>query len=771
VKRPCVWVCLSAIGGILLGVAFRLDAISLGVILTLVSLALRMQPRYARRICVFGVIFTLFFVRVSFELDQRSQLESTAIKGMGQVVARHGTSMEVVCREPGLYRGKGLTIWTDEPLAVDTYIRFTGTFLPLKRAGNPGGRDDLLEGAARDLWYESDRVQIIDQAGPKTGIRSRLQSAIQRDFPQEIQGLVSALILADRSAMGEEQEEAIRGLGISHLIAISGFHFVLLMFALRFVFRKFGMSPWLSDATGLLVLWGYGGLIGFPISALRALVMMSFLVGGAITRLRVDRINLLFAAAVVLLFIEPFSLFSVGFQLSFSATLSLLVLPNWIGAMFFPRSPLVGKALSPVLAVQLGILPILIHGFGELSLLTILGNLIFAPIFIVVMAVLFLWAGLAMMGISQWFAPLPAMLIKGWITAVAFLPQHFPLMLSLRKPTWMAIVAYYLGFGFFYEASLGRIRFSLDQSKAIFTALLLALLMGVVFPIPTRFWVLDVGQGDALLLTKGSRGILWDAGGSPFSDWEVGRGRVEPALDALGIGRVDLGICTHFDADHVEGMVELVEDGRLASVAMPPCRPGNEWRRELLEAAESGQCFQMPDKLDLQWGDIHIEVFAPYCHKSENNNSLLTRLEVNGTTLWLTGDMEGSCEREWVNQMDMAGDLLKVAHHGSDSSTTMDLLQAMQPEVALISVGKNTYGHPAKAVLDRLEESGIQVYRTDRDGALQVQFQANGYEVIPYRKDRLPFGRWIVTNKTILLWLSLFLGLGIAMGRWKNGEI
>lgn len=771
-KRPCIWVCLSAIGGILLGVASRVDAISLGVILALMALAWRIKPLLFNRVMVFGVCFILFFMRVSDEMDRRVGLESLEMTVAGTVVARYATGMEVKVAVPKAWRGARIQIWEENPLPVGTEIRFSGSFLPLQRAGNPGGRDDLLEGAARNLWMESDRVRSLKIIAPSTGMRLRLQRAIERDFPQDLQGLVSALLLADRSELETEQRDAIRGLGLSHLMAISGFHFVLILYGLRFVFRRMGASPWLSNAVGLILLWGYGALLGFPIAALRALVLMSFVAGGEIARLRVDRVNLLFAAAWVLLWLEPFSLFSLGFQLSVAATLSLLTLPHWIERIFFARTPIGGRYLSPILAVQIGVLPLILRGFGEVSLMAVLGNLLLAPAFMAMMGVLVLWAVLAILGLSHGFSPVPVFLLKGWMQAVVFLAQEFITLIDVPKPSWLALLGYYGCLGFFFEVSMGKIRFSLPQANQLGWALVLVLFIGLLIPIPIRFWVLDVGQGDALLLQQGNHAVLWDAGGSPFSNWEVGRKRVEPALDALGIRTLDLGICTHFDADHVEGMVELVEDHRVKKIVMGPCQSDNAWKDSLMQAAQSEQVLKLDHQLALSWGEqVSIHIFAPPLHVKANENSLLTRLQVDETVLWLTGDMEAANEREWRAKLDLQGDILKVAHHGSNTSTTAALLDEMDPEVALISVGKNnTYGHPADEVLTRLNERGVQVWRTDRDGALELRFNRQGATLVPYRKPRLPFGKWLAGKNFELAWLSIFAILAGLTVKWRNEE-
>ncbi len=759
-----------------MGVAFQVDPWILGVILALMSISSviagwRFRPRVARQILILCGILLFFFLRVSAEMDQRAELIPMEVEAAGRVVSRNATGMVLRLETPEKWEGVRIRIWTEDPLPRGTILRVAGEVSPYERAGNPGGKDELLWAASQGLSYEGDRIQVVEASSPSPSLETKLRSALRRDFPEEIQGLAAALVLGDRTDLEAEQRESMRALGLSHLFAISGFHFALMMLFLRGIAKRLGASPWLSNGIGLILLWMYGGIIGFPISALRALVLMSFVFGGELTRLRVDRVNLLFAAVFVLLLVEPFSIYSVGFQLSVVATLSLFILPRWIQAVFFPRTPIVGKCLSPILAVQAGVLPLLMRGFGEVSLFVFFGNLLLAPLFVGVLGILFLWAGSVLFVSGAWIAPLAVWLIHGWLALVDFCAESFMTLVPVIKPSWWSVAGYYLLLGFFYEASMGRIACSLAQGRRVFAALVFALVLGLLYPIPIRLWVLDVGQGDGILLTVRNQSILWDAGGTPFSDWEVGRNRVEPALDALGIRRIDWGIVTHFDADHVEGMVELVEDHRVKRLLFGPHQPNNHWVDDLQLADSMIPIISLEKELKLGRGNpVIIRLDAPPLQKKENGNSILSQIQIKGTRVLLTGDMEADNEREWLRKLDLRADLLKVAHHGSNTSTTDEFLDEVNPEIALISVGKNTYGHPAPAVMQRLTDRDIKIYRTDRLGAVEVRFTQGGYRVIPFRQPRLPFWRWIVKRWRLWCWWGIAMLGGIGIGKWKTEE-
>jgi len=453
------------------------------------------------------------------------------------------------------------------------------------------------------------------------------------------------------------------------------------------------------------------------------------------------------------------------------ATLSLLILPRWIQAICFPRTPILGRWLSPIVAVQAGVLPLLMQGFGEVSLFVFFGNLVLAPLFVGVLGILFIWAGSVVVFSGAWIAPLTVWVIRSWLAIVEFCSASFLTLLPVIQPSWWSIAAYYLLLAFFYQVSMGQISFSLSRGKRIFAALIFALVLGLLYPIPIRLWVLDVGQGDAILLTAKNQSILWDAGGTPFSDWEVGRNRVEPALDALGILRLDWGIVTHFDADHVEGMVELVEDQRVKRLVTGPHLLDNVWAETLRQADVAIPVLNLKNEVRLGWGSaVEIRLHAPRLHQRENSNSILSRLQIHGTRVLLTGDMEADNEREWLRLVDLRTDLLKVAHHGSNTSTTDAFLDEAKPDVALISVGKNTYGHPAPAVMKRLENRDIETYRTDQAGALEVTFTRDGYCVIPFRQGRISFMQWWLSHGRLWCWWTIAILMSISIRVWKTEE-
>ncbi|RMH18317.1 MAG: MBL fold metallo-hydrolase [Acidobacteria bacterium] len=243
--------------------------------------------------------------------------------------------------------------------------------------------------------------------------------------------------------------------------------------------------------------------------------------------------------------------------------------------------------------------------------------------------------------------------------------------------------------------------------------------------------MLDVGQGEALLLRDGRRAILVDGGGWPQGD--LGSRVLVPALAARGVRRLDALVMTHPDRDHCRGLVDLVRQLPVAEVWSspgwtPPCAvelisaPGPRWRP--LWAGD-----------ERRLGRWRLAVLHPppaasrRRHGGDNDRSLVLAASVHGRRVLLTGDLEAAGERRLLraSREALAADVLKVAHHGSKTSSTAAFLRAVAPRLALISAGRhNPYGHPAAPVLARLEGAGIRVLRTDRGGAVELTIPAGG---------------------------------------------
>jgi competence protein ComEC len=394
--------------------------------------------------------------------------------------------------------------------------------------------------------------------------------------------------------------------------------------------------------------------------------------------------------------------------------------------------------------IQMGLtLPMVIY-FHRSGLIGLLANAAVVPITTPIVPIGFL----ALITGSRWLAKLAALLLHWSQAVVEFSARLAPDWRVPTPPLWLAVAVA----GFLIAAALVdrlRRRWSIPVWAGV------AVLLGVLLwhPFPPKIAknelelaAIDVGQGDSLLLgLPDGKVMIMDAGGIPTfgsgrpSRLDIGEDVVAPYLWTRSIRRIDVLALSHAHADHIGGVSALLEDfqvGELWTGALPD----SETCRALLESArrKGVRVTQWRRGQHFDYGGARIEVLAPAADYvpsavARNNDSLVLRLSLGKHSFLLSGDVERGVEDElWSQHLVGKTDVLKVAHHGSRTSSSAELLDALDPAIALISTGSdNSYGHPNREVLERLEERNVEVFRTDRNGMISVRSNGQRLSVEP----------------------------------------
>jgi competence protein ComEC len=610
-------------------------------------------------------------------------------------------------------QGPVLVTLYGEPPPLGPGYRIRGPMRLHRAAGlrNPGGFDHgawlrrqgiHVTGSAR-----ADRLVILDEPPPPWAVRLRRAAldAMRRVLPPVSAALLAGLLLGDRSALPADVDENFRAAGVYHILAVSGFNVALVAGA---AFALAGLAGAGRRAAALAAIAGvlaFAGVAGPEPSVLRAVVMAVLVLAAAILEREAAVLNSLALAALGILAARPQDLEDPGFQLSFAATLGIVLAP-------IPRG-LVAGALGVSLAAQAAVLPVALWHFNQLSTLAPLANLVVVPLAAAatVLGLLAVAAGAASTAVGALFleASWPVLLA---LRAVAALVAAVPgALLRLPAPPWTAVVAYVLGLALaltwwrWREAAppRGR-RAGVGALVALAAALLLA-----VWPLlrppdgRLRLTVLDVGQGDAIALeTPDGRAYLVDTGPGGGYRLDAGDRVIAPYLWNRGIRRLAGVFTTHGDLDHAGGLASVLRHFPVARTTPPVTR---EWI--------GGAASLLP-------------LTEPEPGRRGNAGALALRLDFGAASFLLASDLDAAAEARLVAAgAPLAATVLKVAHHGSRHSSTAPFLDRVQPALAVISVGaRNTYGHPAPETLRRLAEVGARVYRTDRDGA--VLFETDG---------------------------------------------
>ncbi|WP_431308137.1 DNA internalization-related competence protein ComEC/Rec2 [Deinococcus arenicola] len=499
-------------------------------------------------------------------------------------------------------------------------------------------------------------------------------------------------------------------------MALSGQNVALITVVLIWILGWFGWSPLIRYGVPALLLLPYLALVGVSPSITRAVIMgFTVLAALALGRGRPDPYGLMALTAGVCLLLFPLWLLDIGFQLSFLAVLALTLSAKAAGKLPGRWPMWVRLALVATVLAELGTLPVIAATFGQMPLVGLPANLLAGVVMAALVPLGFL-AGLlgpAAIAVNWLVGPLAALLL-GIVEVFGQAP-----VMTWGQVSPAGFVAYAVCAGAGVLWLWGRINFRTVLGVAL-ACTLLTLLPGRLHP-AREIVYLDVGQGDATLIRLPHLTVLVDAGGSVNSDYDVGGKTVVPALRALGVRKLDVIIGTHADTDHMEGISGVLRALPVGELWIGQRKTDDPVLTTVLDAAkEQGVPVREVRRGDqIASDDATITVLWPVGNvwsTEDNENSVAVRLQSGAWTTAILGDLPDPTE----NYLGLGHlDLLKVAHHGSRFSTDAELLTQATPRDAVISVGRNTYGHPHPDVLGRLATAGVKVWRTDGMGTIR----------------------------------------------------
>ena len=609
-------------------------------------------------------------------------------------------------------------------------------------------------------WLQSRSISAhgelvnLNESNPKnsTGwvsIRQNVLNRIDRFFSEDEASLAKALFIGYKKELTDETRQAFSRAGLSHIMAVSGMH-------VGFIVAPFWLLiPWLwrwkwGKLVGLvlltLLLFSYAGITGFSASVSRASIMAWLLTYGRLFQKLRHSVNLLAVAALILLLVRPSGLFDVGFQLSFSAVMIiLLIMPQ--AQQLIPlryRYNRIGGLLTIVLIsviVQIGLFPILGAYFGEFSVMGPVANALVVPMLGVVVP-----AGLLISVVGHWFgsvasiASIPIGRALRWIGEVAAAAGgtswSYISVTGISPwlfPVWCAIIL-----------TIAAIKNPQIRWKLSILSLLAVNLLLMDLVLKKRsgnrlvLTALDVGQGDAIhIKTPWGKHILVDAGRwSPGGN--SGERTIIPYLKHQNISEIDAIILSHPHADHIGGMPELIRNIPIKGIYQSSSTYDSRLYERYLSLADSMniqvQIVSAGDLIDIDPA-VRLFILGPGEQaegtRNINNASVTFRLDYAETSFLFTGDAEEGQERSLANRYGdfLDTDFLKTGHHGSKTSSAPFFLRHVTPKIAVTSVAfNNRFGHPHPESVLSLSESGAKNYFTSLSGALI--FTSDGKNIV-----------------------------------------
>ena len=663
---------------------------------------------------------------------------------------------------------------------IGNIIKVRGKLRQFEEAANKGNFDSKKYYLSLGFYgkIEAGTIEVInsDYSGIRQGLYEMRMEIIERleklcsdnkgifSIINNKNGIIGAIILGDKTDLDSDIKELYSVSGIAHILAISGLHISFIGMAIyRLLRRRFRFL--FSAAVSIPVVLSFGIMSGFGISTIRAIIMFILKIIGEVLGRKYDAITAISLAGIVLLVQNPFVVCNSGFQMSFGAIIAIVLILPIVEEILNTDNKII-KVLSANFTISLVMNPILAWNYYELPTFSFLLNIVVVPLMsvVIVSSIVGIFCSCIMFGFGKVVIFPGCGILELYTFLCNIINKSSVASIVVGQPKVTIIIVYY--------AILLVVLFGLKNIRTKYTRaekerniikketglvlekkakkerrikgqnvkLRLACIVGflllncLIYYIPNPgFYItfINVGQGDGILI-HGDNGTKVMVDGGSTSEKQVAKNCIVPYLKAEGIGTIDYSIITHTDKDHISGILEILENNnsnriRIKNLVMPDINMKDDTYNELIEKAKLKKInvlyIKKGDTLSL--GKTKIKCIYPETTTTASDkNDYCTVLSVKNKTskILLTGDISKEIEEKIKDDIEENYTVLKVAHHGSNYSSSEKFLKKVNPKYSIISVGKNnSYGHPGNETMERLRKQGGVIYRTDEKGGITIR--------------------------------------------------
>ena len=636
-----------------------------------------------------------------------------------------------------------------ERWTVGQSVGVRGTLSEFPRPRNPGefdyGKYLTLNEVDGILWL-ADTLESVSAEGWSLAVWFSVQrewfgKVFDRLHGSRQAGFLRGVVFGDRREIPVELKESFVNTGTIHILAVSGSNVAVIALALYMALGLFRIPKHWIVVTTIFGLLYYMMITGASSSIVRATIMGCVILLGQILERKPDIYNSMSVAAMIVLLLSPSQLLDVGFQLSFAAVLSIVsiyprleLLIRKIPARFEEIKALdyILKLFAVSLAAQLGTLPFTGYYFERFSVISLAANLIAVPVVGInlVLGCLTLASSLFSMWIAGVYAALNEILVSfllGFVQAAASVPY------AVVETPGFSLTA-----GVVFYLSLACV-LNLDKpaiTKAASASLVVVGIVWLCFSSRAtrnvlRLTALDVGQGDAILVEFPNKTTMLIDAGPKSPEFDSGERIVAPFLKRNGVRRIDRLVVSHPHSDHIGGMPFLFSAVNVGAMVESDTATASRLHATVRARAADNATWQRARQGMEISPDPAVRVYclspASASDPNLNNRSIVLKIVYGQTSVLLTGDAENEAEEHLSGKYGrfLDSDILKAGHHGSATSSSLPFLDSITPNFAIISVGRrNKFGHPSANVVQEMERRGVQVFRTDREGA--IIFESDG---------------------------------------------
>ena len=787
IKRPILIACIGYILGIIYGLYFiKLSiAIFLGITVFIFILNRCLSKKIIRFtkiiisrkgitiFCIFSIIGCIYVTFLEgkykevYKIDEIIKVEGIVTKIEEQ---EFGNKYIIDVKSITGRKCKGIkflmyTKKSENKLKYGDYIELSSEYTKPDHNKNFKGfsyRNYLKQGGIYGIIKPIGKVNVIRRNEYNfiytisNNVRDIIMEKTSKNLSDEAKNVFLGILLGEKSQISNEINTYFKDSNMAHILAVSGAHVSYVILAMTIILNKTGKK--ISAISTIIVLVFFMTLANFTPSVVRACIMSIIALVAKILYRKSDIYNNLAISCLLILINNPYNIFNVGFQLSFLGTLGIVILneklskiikQKWLSkehkkSKLYKINELILNMIVISVSVQLLIIPIMLINFNTLSLNFLISGIIVTPVFagIMLIGILSLITG----NLGIYLFPMLEILINLLVFISKFI-SHIPfLRIIVKTPNKLWIISYYIVLILIIFLS-GEIATRLIKDKHIKRKLAKKIIIIVLSICLIGQWIqnfrfkeleihfIDVGQGDStLIITPYNKVILIDGGGSSKTDYDVGKNVLVPYLLDRRINKIDYMMVSHFDNDHCGGLMYVLETLKVKNILISKQANISKEYKEFIQLAKEKKIniivVKQGDVIAIE-KDVKLNVlYPPYQLNFDdlNNNSIVAKLVYKKFSMLFTGDIEKEAENKLIEKYSkdiLKSTVLKVGHHGSNTSSTEDFIKLVNPKIALIGVGKdNNFGHPNADVLSRLESA--KIYRTDLCGEISIRVNKRG---------------------------------------------
>lgn len=658
-------------------------------------------------------------------------------------------------------------------LSVGDKIEFTNKLFVPTENFNPGEFNYYNYLISNNIFYYSytNDLQVIGKSNnllltARGNFFTKINKVLSKLNPNSKDFLYS--VITGNNFLPGEYTNLYKNLGIMHILSVSGLHIIILQSLLLFCLNFIIVNRNIKRILTLVIIFIYCLLIGFPMSSIRAFIFIFIDFLSSIYMKAKVQIKTISVSAILILLINPWSIFDLGFQFSFLSVLGITLIYPLLKNKNYANSSIL-NILYLTLAINILIIPLQIFYFRNFSMAFFLGNIVVIPLLTIIINISVIYMCLSFVPIvNSIFISIINLLYNIATYCIVGINNIFEKFNRGIYLNLYNIVIIYISILLILTISYNFYYFKRNSKKFFYIFIklipfhLIFLFFCTNYHNPIKFSMINIGQGDCFLLESKNYNILFDTGGSFFKEYDNSGEKLINFLKYQKIKEIDAVFLSHFDEDHAGNIGILLDN--FGNIPIFGRIGGADIIKEKYNI-KNDFYFELKNDENINLENIKIQVIGQNeKHNDENSRSIILKIKIYNKIILLTGDISKEVEKN-ILYKNLKSDILKIPHHGSKTSSSIEFITSVDPKDALLSVGKNNiYNLPNDEVIKRYMENNINIKRTDKDGIVIIDFYKNNYNIYKYNE----ILKYNILNSTNLIYTIYGLILIIILKNYYN---